>query len=1331
MPKKYLDTICPSGRLPSAPSSNWQTKFDITWLSILAIALNIATATLAFAQNKSFSGYTTAQVQDGEVRYRLVENADFPGNDFRSSLNDRALKSATAMACLQACSRDGRCQAFTYNTRHRACFLKSKITRIKGIRGAISGQKLQFATSRVGQNTGNIEPNGLNQNQKNALEAQLKALGHFAGQPDGTFDSITEGAIRGYQQARGFHETGKLSAEELTALMRERTYGETLINIEDGHKKAVPTQALLQRNNCGTADALFDIVGRSTSASLNQHTVTAGNGAPISYNVGAQTRSLPIYFIASFDSAVHIQGAGLYALTPNARAPFGLSHEHGKTRVVVPLSILGARQKGKFNVTPLLIGDINIRISLVAPTACGERIMDVGTAKLTATLGQPQIVLIDEFEQNRTQKRYIAADGNRIIEDFGGRFRVIDAQTGIEIAEHAGREPRFSQTGRFIASRPERGIFNVHDAVNGMLLQTVRGTDVVFDNKDSFLIVGGAGNGSFQTFSSLVSTGRLAETATSCRPCSAAGNVTFKIDLENNVVVSEQSPQTEIKSITTKVIYDALDEYRSEDYQLSKQGYTVFKNENRMIAALSGFLPFRKPSRLETLDALRFTHNQIGTNSGDKDLSRKEIFFREHLLKPIGAASATPQRARPAVDQLAQVTSLNSRSRSSIQTSKKTDIVGFENQFINRLNENFNFSLEQTFNLDKIRRLLLKPQKPRYQGSGIKIDIPHLTAQPLSINKNIIIDSRFSCTDNQEKIRHKEKLIIPMSQDFISAYKLRNSGLVVANLECTVFGTAGYALYMNSYTHNIDSLKFHNFKSIIPYFTEFNPGPNCENNDCDFHMAISHSKYILIWSKDKQAMEIHDMVNNISRYYKSFRGELLSQVYLSNDAKHLVQLNDDGTFALHEVSKGYKLNPDTRPWDANDRSISDTALLYGRYADDELVVWNDRGHYDATFEGAAQVFLRFPGASTLFTFDQFAAIARIHGLADKTLNSRQPAKLPSYRLPPILSASIERMPDEQLKIHWKTENLKPVSTIHVYQDGVLTNSLDSSDSVSGVAQTSARKGVNWISIVAEDPEGIFSAPTGRLLRRSAGGRTLRAIFIGIDTYYDKAIGNLSFAKTDAFKMSSAISATTSPIYDSVIQSAYGDTATAEAILKDLASALSSDPETTDVLLFIAGHGVRDPSGEFYLAMPETDLRNIAKTALPWRDIATLLADSKSKVMVFLDTCHSGDAGRPAHGTNDDAVASLLSGTNSSITIFSASRGREESIEAGSIGGGVFTAAVIDILKDSRTKYDQNKNNVIEVSELYGALRQNVHVTTKGQQSPWLARNRMVGEFAIF
>ena len=65
------------------------------------------------------------------------------------------------------------------------------------------------------------------------------------------------------------------------------------------------------------------------------------------------------------------------------------------------------------------------------------------------------------------------------------------------------------------------------------------------------------------------------------------------------------------------------------------------------------------------------------------------------------------------------------------------------------------------------------------------------------------------------------------------------------------------------------------------------------------------------------------------------------------------------------------------------------------------------------------------------------------------------------------------------------------------------------------------------------------------------------------------------------------------------------------------------------------------------------------------------------------------------------------------------------------GGGVFTQSLARILGSGRAKADTNGDGLLDVSEIYRAVRQAVVAATQGRQTPWIVRRHVVGDFPLF
>jgi hypothetical protein len=145
-------------------------------------------------------------------------------------------------------------------------------------------------------------------------------------------------------------------------------------------------------------------------------------------------------------------------------------------------------------------------------------------------------------------------------------------------------------------------------------------------------------------------------------------------------------------------------------------------------------------------------------------------------------------------------------------------------------------------------------------------------------------------------------------------------------------------------------------------------------------------------------------------------GGLLQDAYLTEDHRHVVQVNSDGGLHVHRISDG-------------------KTVLHGRIVEDEIAVWTDDFHFDATAEAAAAIDLRFPGLDGQFSLDRFATTRRVPGLAAMALAGEVP-RAPAPPVPPMLEAKIAAVGDE-VELSATLDPKHPAEVIEIYQDGVL------------------------------------------------------------------------------------------------------------------------------------------------------------------------------------------------------------------------------------------------------------------------------------------------------
>ena len=394
-------------------------------------------------------------------------------------------------------------------------------------------------------------------------------------------------------------------------------------------------------------------------------------------------------------------------------------------------------------------------------------------------------------------------------------------------------------------------------------------------------------------------------------------------------------------------------------------------------------------------------------------------------------------------------------------------------------------------------------------------------------------------------------------------------------------------------------------------------------------------------------------------------------------------------------------------------------------------MWTADGRFDATSEGAHYVSLRLPGRVGTYTFEQFSAQLKTPGLVDRLLAGETfpPTHLVS---PPSLAGTLQAGGG---RIHGAVTAAgdTPLASLIVLQDGLLTDRIPIDGASADVTvDVALLPGTRWVSFVAIDRNGLASIPMGRDLPPAEGAkRRVHVLAVGVDQYADPDIPDLDLAGHDAERFAKAIGAIGGDVEVASLDILGDADATRAGVLAALEKAIAETAAGETVVLFFAGHGIRDDDGTYYLATSDANLDDMAASALAWNDIASVLAGRPGRIAVFLDTCHSGAAGTGAFATNDNATNSLLERIPSGIVVFSASKGRELSEESKSFGGGIFTSALLDVIQGNRDAYDRNHDGAIEISELYRGVKGEVAGRTDGRQTPWIARNQMVGDFALF
>lgn len=1095
------------------------------------------------------------------------------------------------------------------------------------------------------------------------------------------------------------------------------------------------------------ADTIMDprycaLVAGEAAATAPQHRIVidAGDaraGAPVTVNWTAaeQPERMPAYLVVALDGPVRLAGDNVYGLTAGAAAPFDVEFGQGSTRAIVPLQQSTLPRQGSFEVIPLASGSLHARTAFVTMTGCGAEVHNEAETALEIAPGVPQIQLADAFDLSAPDESHLSADGTRRLDIFAGRWRLLDAATGDLLTEQAGRTPRFSPTGRFVVSLAT-STTDLFDAFDGGLVSSFPELDpagiseVGWIANDSFLLLGADRLGAVALLSTLSHDRVLIVSYTSCNACSAYDDALVSVDLENSVVIvagNGLSPEpdrgAEAATLTGADRYDRFGDsgYDSIERFLMDTSAVVIFGEMRRIAHQPGLRLTMLLGNAGRRDGFKPQEGEPAPGGEDWDAALAAYVEPVVLAQGDGEAAADGTVATP---RGAVALSPTARDRSGA---------------MKRRIDEFGIPIYAAERFAAISRDSLVRIADMNDGSG------QAPAYTLSGDPSVaVVESllSFSCGEAVAASADGPKLAVHIgSFNEPAAWTWRGAGrqLTLFNGHCA--GGSSGSIVGTLFLHdsrfpgqivNLDA----NF--ALPALS-FATGCQSSMSGCPFRLGLAHGRYMLIWSREARAAAVYDIERRRMQasLHSLASGALLDEISVSPDGRTLVQMNEDGSFAVFDIvgrpgtyipqdraEPGAAMQPDLWTKQA-------APMLNGAYRDDEIVVWTPNGAYDATYEGAAQVNLRLPGLTGRYAIGQFESLLRRPGLAEAVVGRRFDDSPITIAAPPTIGARIAREED-RIAVEVGQRFGGALREILVFQDGLLTDRLAAAGSRQVRASVPARPGGRNATVLAVDEAGLSSLPLGvDLPPQPGGGRRLTVLAIGVDEYRHAAFSKLDFAASDARRFAATI-AEGSPLYREIRDELLVDEDASPQALRDaVEKALAGAGSETDVMLFFAGHGVQDEAGRLYLALAASDPADLAGTAVAWDDLAARLTATRARVSIFLDACHSGLAGQGMFATNDAAVDALLAANASGIAVFAASKGRELSLETASVGGGVFTSALTQVLGSARRAHDANGDGLISAAEAFRGLKRQVVSDTRGVQTPWFARNLSIGDFPLF
>lgn len=481
-------------------------------------------------------------------------------------------------------------------------------------------------------------------------------------------------------------------------------------------------------------------------------------------------------------------------------------------------------------------------------------------------------------------------------------------------------------------------------------------------------------------------------------------------------------------------------------------------------------------------------------------------------------------------------------------------------------------------------------------------------------------------------------------------------------------------------------------------------------------------------------------------------------VSISSSGRVVVAAYGDGTIRWHRISDGKEvlalfLHADRKRW----------------------VLWTPSGYFDASAggedmigwhinRGADQAADFFPASRfrsqfyrpdvvehVLDTLDEGEALRQANAAA-----SRKPEVIPvsvAQVLPPVVSLlapvdgtvlsstsvtlrySVHNPTDApvvalRVRVNGQPVNLSETRNLSVQASGVdavheLTVSVPSQDSE--------------IMLFAENKNGVSTPAITHVVWKGSSLQVekeamfkpkLYVLAVGVSKYKNPDF-NLALASKDARDFAAVFQKQKGKLYSEVtVRLLTDDNATKDDVLDGL-EWLKREVTSRDVgVMFLAGHGTNDNTGNYYFLPHNADLTQLLRTGVANNDIKLTLNSLAGKALFFVDTCHSGNALGTAktRGVTDvNAFVNELASAENGVVVFTASTGRQLSQESPDWGNGAFTKAVVEGLSG---KADFQKNGKITHKGLDYYVTERVKELTKGQQSPVSISPQGVTDFPV-
>lgn len=1100
----------------------------------------------------------------------------------------------------------------------------------------------------------------------------------------------------------------------LKALFRER-----IAELEFEDK---PTEGIATAIDCSGAlsdarkvsDAIrftFERIGKITP-SRQLEVVYSGVGGSV----------LPLYIVIDLPVASRLSGKGFLSLMANARGPEGLGIAIDRVRAIVPISARAPVSAGRIGVRFLSAGAQEVGFSVVTGGQCGEQVLQNQHIPVTVELGLPELVVQDVTIGDQPQSVSFDSSGALSLNIYAAHYEVLDRTTGSLLLRRPGLKPRFSPTGRFVvAVREEDEQFEVIDLLDGASIGQFPPGVLAWARNDSFIVAGGTSRtGTNITMSSLNPDVKFVTTMANQQAAWWDDELILDVDrlffaattVEGgafwDLVSGERWLQTDPDrgAALRRIVLDrrGIEVAKSgprwklgETIQITHDDWLEFGNAQStapqdfvLVRGERGIEPSQTPAKSELPDPCEERRRGLARVDDRGTICAQEIAGRGLLRLPNTSLTTSEEVI---FDRIAD----QSGPLAGVEPEETGEYGGWWDG-----------------NTD--RRAKLNELIADLRGAAQQFDsgVSFLHGEDMAGFGNC---------------RTALRAFDP--RHIVRAWRWKHAeGQAVVYLECHM--GSGYLRFANLFL--ISGGKVMNLSLALMSDDERARASEddetaqsvfgqVDGDGSDVRVTSLSDTHLLVSSSfaGRAAIVDRHTGKRLGTLLPIPDATLLRAMRMTQDGRYLVQLNHDGRFFVLRVSDGAQ-------------------VLLGAHVDDEVVVMAPDGRFDTSYEGAHSLYVRFQGLAAIQTVHQFRSALYRPGLARAVLGGGEIEDAPdAIGVPPIVDFSLGAAVSGVRLLTIQASDDSMLASARLMVDGRFVAEYPlQGTSTQHAVEIDDPGGGRWVTVIATDNDGLASSPKAILLPSPITRRgSLRAVLVGIDAYRDgSGIPPLQFARSDAIRLYAALNMSGAGYEEQFNATVLLDEEASRASILSAVRTAVAEMNPDDTLVFsFAGHAVGSDtsgqSGQLLLALAQTRIDDLEQTALPWRDVAAELSRARGRVLVLLDACHSGLARGNSLATNDDLAGELLSASGAPMIVLAASKGRQVALEDGRNGGGIFTSALVDALTTERAVTDADANGAIDLGELYSKVKSKVLIGTGGKQSPWLARNLLLGDMTLF